>query len=132
MNVLVVCGVGWLLLTDAACAAYSPLSGRGNIFLGVVTCSTSPARLWLCHLFLAFPHHSLLLLPSLMACFGPPDVSDPPSAVCSEGLVSPTSVGHQPKGHESNRRGCLPAVSSNVWSLADGSSSYRGNPANLL
>lgn len=56
------CGEGgWLLLTGAACAAYSPLSGRGIIFFYVVTCSTSPARLWLLHLFLPFPLITLCL-----------------------------------------------------------------------
>lgn len=118
-------GRGRLALpTRAACAAYSPFS----VFFYVLSCSTRPARLWLLHLFLPFPLVSLSLLPSLTPCFGPPDLS----AARSDGLVSRTSVGQRPKGHESNRRGCLPAVSSNVWSLADGSSSYRGNPANLL
>lgn len=72
------------------------------------------------------------LLPSFVPCFGPLDLFSHPAVVLYEESVSCTSVGHQPKGHESNRRGCLPAVTSNVWSLADGSSSYRGNPANLL
>lgn len=65
MNVPVVCGEGgWLLLAGAACAAYSPLSGRGTIFLCVVTCSTSPGRVWLLHLFLAFPLITLSFCPA--------------------------------------------------------------------
>lgn len=51
----------WLLVAGAACAAYSPLSGRGTIFFCVVTCSTRPARLWLLHLFLPFPLITLSL-----------------------------------------------------------------------
>lgn len=138
MNVRVVDGEGsWLQLTDGARATYCPqlLVWLGHHLLVVTSCSTRPriSRLWLLCLFLPFPlMPSLPLLPSFVSRFGPPDLSHTPSAVCSPGPVSCMSVGHQLKGHESNRRGCLPAVSSNVWSLADGSSSYRGNPANLL
>lgn len=129
-----VCGESsQLLLTATACVAYSASSGRGTIFLCAVTCSARPARFWLLHLFLPFPLIALSLFwPASWCVLAHLPFLTVPSAVCSEGLVSHTSVGHQPKDHESNRRGCLPAVSSNVWSLADGSSSYRGNPANLL